>query len=338
MITSRVNAFKLCDDPLVFVTQIHSNSPYVGDLYPIADRLVDRPFYCLVVPAFSIYNKPEENKRARINAFNDARAKYSNMTLVSLCNEDVELTVFEGTDIGAVVINQNAFVDESLFCIVDEEKRYQAVYNAQLKSFKRHFLAKELESVALLYYGGKSDLEYLDEISKILPNGVFLNGQPDHNGRSCFKFFRPEDVCRIYNQARVGLCLSAVEGAMYASMEYLLCGLPVVSTENFGGRDEFADADFWITVSADAQSVKQATEILCRRNMPPHFIREKTLKKVYLHRKRLFQFLNLIFERHNQPQRRFEDEFPRLFKDKMWKNVCEIEEIICPRFPPMLSS
>ena len=39
--------------------------------------------------------------------------------------------------------------------------------------------------------------------------------------------------------SQVGLCLSKSEGAMFASIEYLLCGLPIVSTKSVGGRDIF---------------------------------------------------------------------------------------------------
>ncbi|WP_164127899.1 glycosyltransferase, partial [Stenotrophomonas maltophilia] len=56
----------------------------------------------------------------------------------------------------------------------------------------------------------------------------------------------PEAVNRVYNQAAVGLCLSAVEGAMCASMEYLMAGLPVVSTPSVGGRDVYFDPDYCI--------------------------------------------------------------------------------------------
>ena len=48
-----------------------------------------------------------------------------------------------------------------------------------------------------------------------------------------------EEVRRILVQSRCGLALSAQEGAMYASGEYLLAGLPVVTTRSRGGRDAF---------------------------------------------------------------------------------------------------
>jgi glycosyltransferase involved in cell wall biosynthesis len=42
-------------------------------------------------------------------------------------------------------------------------------------------------------------------------------------------------------RAVVGLCLSTVEGSNYASMEYMLAGLPIVSTPSIGGREVYFD-------------------------------------------------------------------------------------------------
>lgn len=54
----------------------------------------------------------------------------------------------------------------------------------------------------------------------------------NHEGSAC-EWLDSEELNRCLNQCRLGLCLSAVEGPMYASIEYLLAGLPVVSTESF---------------------------------------------------------------------------------------------------------
>ena len=50
-----------------------------------------------------------------------------------------------------------------------------------------------------------------------------------------------EEVNNFLNQCKVGIILSEVEGANYASIQYLLAGLPVVSTKSKGGRDVFFD-------------------------------------------------------------------------------------------------
>jgi glycosyltransferase involved in cell wall biosynthesis len=45
------------------------------------------------------------------------------------------------------------------------------------------------------------------------------------------------EVAGVLNSSSIGGMFSATEGACYASTEYLMCGLPVVSTASTGGRD-----------------------------------------------------------------------------------------------------
>ena len=78
---------------------------------------------------------------------------------------------------------------------------------------------------------------------------------------------------RVYNQAAVGLCLSAVEGAMYSSMEYLMAGLPIVSTPSLGGRDVYFDPDYCLIVEPEPAAIRRAVERLRDRAIPREEIR-----------------------------------------------------------------
>ena len=119
--------------------------------------------------------------------------------------------------------NHNLYINEHLYKPLAEPKIYDAIYTAQLAAFKRLALAKQVERLMVVSYGG--DLHaYCPDLQHAEFNREFLP--------------RPE-LARKYNQAYAGLCLSAQEGAMLASCEYLLCGIPVVSTPSQGGRDEF---------------------------------------------------------------------------------------------------
>lgn len=64
---------------------------------------------------------------------------------------------------------------------------------------------------------------------------------PQYENGHYVHYFSIDKINEIYGQSRCGLILSAEEGACFAAMEYLLCGLPVVTTPNIGGRDEFFD-------------------------------------------------------------------------------------------------
>lgn len=50
-------------------------------------------------------------------------------------------------------------------------------------------------------------------------------------------YLSASQVCAALNRCEVGLALSELEGPCWASTEYLLCGLPVVTTPCSGGRE-----------------------------------------------------------------------------------------------------
>lgn len=90
----------------------------------------------------------------------------------------------------------------------------------------------------------------------------------------------PREVSREYNRARVGLCLSALEGGNYSTTEYMLCGLPVVSTRSDGGREHFLDPEVSRIVEDDARAVAQAVAELIARRIPPQVVRLRALVKL----------------------------------------------------------
>jgi glycosyltransferase involved in cell wall biosynthesis len=161
-------------------------------------------------------------------------------------------------------LNQNMYINEHLYKPLDEAKKYDAIYTAQLAAFKRLPLAQQVEKLMVVSYGG--DLHaFCPELKHAEFNQEFLP--------------RPE-LARKYNQAYAGLCLSAQEGAMLASCEYLLCGIPVVSTPSKGGRDEFFTPRNSIIVPPDPQQVAQAVQQW--KNCPPDptEIRAEVLSKI----------------------------------------------------------
>ncbi len=98
---------------------------------------------------------------------------------------------------------------------------------------------------------------------------------------------QPEEVNQAINRAHVGLCLSPVEGAMFASTEYLLAGLPVVTTESKGGREILFDDLYCSTVADDPSAVADAVCQWKMRAVSPELIRAKTMDKLKTHRARL---------------------------------------------------
>ncbi|MBV9309509.1 MAG: glycosyltransferase [Solirubrobacterales bacterium] len=107
----------------------------------------------------------------------------------------------------------------------------------------------------------------------------------------------PAEVNTALTQAQVGLCLSRVEGARYATMEYLLAGLPVVSTPSFGGREVWLDADYSIVCDADPEAVADAVTRLACRDIPREEVRARTLERAEPARQ---EFLVVLEELRNR--------------------------------------
>jgi glycosyltransferase involved in cell wall biosynthesis len=158
--------------------------------------------------------------------------------------------------------------------------------------WKRHELASGVSSAVHVFQreqqlGWNASLAYLNRMKEEMPSHSFIN----RIVAEAFESLPPQEVNRVLNSAHVGLCLSAEEGGMFASMEYLLAGLPIVSTPSRGGRDYFFDPDYCLIVPPDPRAIRDAIEALKTRRIPAAAIRERTLEKVKRERHRLFDIL-----------------------------------------------
>lgn len=160
--------------------------------------------------------------------------------------------------------SHNLYINEHLYQPLNEPKLYDAIYTAQLAPFKRHWLAQKVERLMIVSYGG--DLHaFCPELKHAEYNREFLP-------RS--------ELVRKYNQSHVGLCLSAKEGAMLASCEYLLCGIPIVSTPSKGGRDEFFAPQTAIIVPPDPERIAEAVQYWKKVSPDPEHIRGVVLQQI----------------------------------------------------------
>ena len=92
--------------------------------------------------------------------------------------------------------------------------------------------------------------------------------------------------CSAVQSARVGLCLSDVEGPMRASIEYALLGLPVISTSATGGRVEFMDQTHGRVVPPDADAIARAVAELTRDRTPAEVVTAAALSRLARERAR----------------------------------------------------
>jgi glycosyltransferase involved in cell wall biosynthesis len=199
----------------------------------------------------------------------------------------------------SLLANGLIFTDEKLWrprtAQIPGLPMFDAVYTARLDPNKRHELAKSVDRLMLIYgYSLSQPLaEAYKRIRTILPNAFFANhrladGIP----------LAPESVCRLYAHSRVGLCLSAVEGCMRGSMEYLLAGLPVVSTPSIGGRDRYFAAPYCRIVEADPDTLAGAVHELAQDSLDRRKIRDHVAQMIGFDRHNFMINVNKIAKLH----------------------------------------
>lgn len=110
---------------------------------------------------------------------------------------------------------------------------------------------------------------------------------------------------------------------MFASMEYLLAGLPVVSTKSKGGRDFFFDERFVEIVDDNTHSVSKGVQKIIQKNIDPEIIRSETLQKVNKQRKKFYQLIEkIVTDNKNSSIEPFSS-----FYNRVWNNKDGIESL-----------
>lgn len=203
---------------------------------------------------------------------------------------------FEGLGFRGCIVNHNCFLDYNQFTSHDEAKEYDAIYVARFSPGKRHYLCDHLCNLALVA-GNAWGVE-----AKTIPPHSFKNELP----------LTPNQVIEKINQSKCGLALSEFEGACYSSSEYLLCGIPVVSTWSHGGRDIWYNSYNSIICDADPSKVAQAVTSLISRKRDPSKIRDMHIRLSEQMRDSFKEYVSQIIRQHNVSidiDRYFEDNY-----------------------------
>jgi len=229
----------------------------------------------------------------------------------------------------AFFYNKTANAPEGCFRpLLGFRKKYDAIYNAQLVPWKRHELSMGVERCAFLFYrdGSAPDVEASQTAIMSgharIPGHVFIN-ELDETGRPVR--LSPRKVNKHLNRACVGLCLSATEGAMFSSIEYLLTGLPIVSTPSRGGRHVYYDDDYCWVVPPDPRSVAAAVEALKQKRIPRKYVRDRTLRRLTIDRQRFLSLINAILEESGSNRKL---EMPWPFEKQVTQEWLPIDEAV----------
>jgi glycosyltransferase involved in cell wall biosynthesis len=285
--------YLIARDPLI-VWGPNQPGRNAGPASVLADIVGNRRTYFLF--ALSATRESDAALAGDVAEVERLRACHPQHRHIVLCNTRREVERFKERGVPAILCSALSFVDETRFVIEPEaRKEYDAIYNASLTPVKRHELCRDVRSLALIYHWhahGKGDPvpEVLAAYRERFPEAHFVN---DESGR--YQRLDSDSIRHWINRARVGLCLSAREGAMLATMEYLLCGVPVVSTPSIGGRDRVLDARYSLVVEPDPTAVAAAVRTLAARPNDPVAIRHAACDAMRNDRLRLLRLIESIY-------------------------------------------
>ncbi|MDC1037983.1 hypothetical protein OAR31_02815 [Candidatus Marinimicrobia bacterium] len=287
----------------------------------------DRKAFFLVSFWWTLFDGPNTIQQI-IKSYRFHQDKYHHHRILFLLNNLDESREFKKNAIPCKFIHQNALVDSNIFKPISISKTYDIIYNARLDSMKRHYLLKDCRNISLVsgYVMNidRSKEEYLNELKKYIPHAFMINSnQPtsleNFNYEMGIQLLKSNEVNNAINSSKVGVILSAKEGACYASIEYLLAGIPVVSTKNIGGRDYFLDKRFCRIVSSNPKAIKNAVDELISLDISPNFIREETIKKMNHHLYKLKKLLRNILKMDKKNNSNFNTFWENNYINKMIK-------------------
>jgi glycosyltransferase involved in cell wall biosynthesis len=191
--------------------------------------------------------------------------------LVHMCHVPREQQRLRWIGYEAAICHHNLFCDESTVRIVPTPKKFDAIYIAQVQPFKRVNLASGIERLRIVAANCPVDAKVLESLGV---SGATIND----------RYLDREELAEAISSAHCGLALSAVEGGMLAATEYMLCGVPVVSTPSRGGRDVWFNQRNSIICPATIPGVSAAVGDALKRDWDAEQIRSEAIALCQEHR------------------------------------------------------
>ncbi len=297
----------LSTDPLITISS--SPGAYLaiaryGELMPqLFDRDNGLHFIVLhwTVESGHSYNFPD--------AYWAAKEVFPNHDFIICAANEQEMNRLAGDGIPALMAQPTMFEDERIWYprapFLPQLPVFDAVYNARISSEKRIELASGIDDLMLIYSTPMDMADpYVQRVQPRLRHAYFAN---DRMRQGQFVQLSLQQVNAYLGHARVGLTLSEAEGGSRSTMQYLMAGLPVVTTNSVGGRNRYLDGQTAIWAGDDPVQVAHAVQDLISRNLDPWHIRRRVAEK-------------LVFDRRN-----FTENFNKLVRHYIGSGVDELK-------------
>lgn len=189
-------------------------------------------------------------------ALSQYRQSFPDHLVVMLLNDSIDYLIFDKSCVSSTfILNKNCFCDLSIFnsFLNDDSQQFSAIYNARFSDYKQHELAADVNDLALICSHLTENSH--NDLVAILPKARVLNLQ-----EGALIQLDDHEVALALSASKCGLILSPLEGQNWATIEYLLIGLPVISTPNYGGRDRNLTPANSLIVNPEVTEVSKAVD------------------------------------------------------------------------------
>ena len=230
------------------------------------------------------------------------KLRYPNVELLFLCNSKEQKENFDAEELQCIICHASSFLDFNRYQIDSANiKKFDAVYRADIVKYNRHELAIDIERLLLIGNDGTCNAPYFKEVMDSLQTAVF-NGD---KGR----------IDRLISSSKVGLCLGDSDADVFSCAEYLLSGIPVVSTDSYVCNSIFNCLEYVSVINSYSTSVCSGVKAMGKKTYDPYMIRDETLNILIGHRDNFINFLQEKCDRQGDGilfQSKFDTEFTHL--------------------------
>ena len=230
------------------------------------------------------------NYRISLNTLYTLNKNYNKKNIIWLSPDlDGILLAYE-YGFNAILCNQNCWLDYTQYNTSNEDKLYDIVISGRPELSKRLHLVSNIEKKAYIKEDSYKTTDLFDHTSL---NCTFVNN---------YKLDSTE-ILEIYNKSYTGGVFSEKDGTVNASSEYLLSGLPVVSTESKGGRHTWYTLNNSIIVNDNPDDIKTAVET-CISNLQNNIFNSENIRSEHIKlsdsmRSNFNKYVQNIFDAYN---------------------------------------
>jgi glycosyltransferase involved in cell wall biosynthesis len=279
----------LSADPWVAISTLSRATPF-GALSLFPENFVRCPSLHLVTLGSSLLWAVPSMLPERLRA---VAARWPRAHVRVLASDETELAALRAAGIPAILGNLNMFVSERDFHPAangGQHPTFDAICVGALELRQNHWLARLVPSLGLVHdrYDGMDDVG--PTVRRLLPQATFLTDDRDRPEG----FFYPStpQLAEWIRRSATGLSLSETDGTCPATVQFLLCGTPVVSISNIGGRDYFLTGPHAIRAPRSPEAVAAAVTELAAQNLSRQEVHDATRRLLGRAREQFVEELN----------------------------------------------